>query len=222
LSSPRIRHGHARTGGLFLASAVLCVVGVAALIGSSDPGRPTTRTTSAVGTAPPPADARAPAPDATQSGSASTTKQSPPVVEDPVTGPRALPEPVTSAARRFTIAWIETDARPGGDAADDAPKRAAEFAGPGLANQLRTLPDQASRQWQQWSTAQARISAEVLRVTVPDGAPDPTSDAAWARVLFRMTVSPAIGPATTTDEQLALELHRDAAGSWRVTDLPNA
>ncbi|WP_328372940.1 hypothetical protein OG800_49365 (plasmid) [Streptomyces sp. NBC_00445] len=118
-------------------------------------------------------------------------------------------------------AWTGHDARPGRDASyNDAARRAAAHADHDLAAQLpRTTPG-TTRQWQQWSADKAQVSATITRIAVPDGAPPPSADTAWVRVRYRLTVTPATGSASATDEAVVLKLQRSTAGSWLVTALP--
>lgn len=135
----------------------------------------------------------------------------------------ALPEAVAEVAARFTTLWASHDARPGRDEAHtDASKRAAKYASADLGASLSAARPGTTRQWQEWTKRQATVTATVTKVSVPDGAPAPTSTSALARVLYRLTVTPARGKAISTMEQVALQLERDTSGQWRVVALPYA
>ncbi|MGW4894576.1 hypothetical protein ACWEQL_20220 [Kitasatospora sp. NPDC004240] len=130
---------------------------------------------------------------------------------------------MTEAARRFTLAWAMHDARTGADSSfQDAVRRAAAYTAPDLAAELAAGRPGADRVWEQWRAHQTRVTAEVIGVTIPDGAPDPTLTRALVRIHYRLTVAPSDAPPTTTEEQVALELRRGTDGTWRVTALPNA
>ena len=135
----------------------------------------------------------------------------------------AHPRNITAVARGFVLAWASHDARPGKDASyTDAAERATAYTDRALAAQLSLSTPGAARQWQQWTAARARVTADITRIAVPDGAPAPTADTAWVRVRYRLTVTPAIARATSSDEQVALKLKRSTAGAWLVTALPYA
>ncbi|MGD1220662.1 hypothetical protein AB9Q10_19785 [Streptomyces krungchingensis] len=128
------------------------------------------------------------------------------------------------AARAFTTAWASHDARPGRDTSfDDASRRAAAFAAGGLAEDLRTHTSGSAggQQWLGWRDRQVRVTVTVLRVSLPDGAPAPSEESSFARVIYKLTETPAKGSATESEEQLALKLRRSADGSWRVVEMPN-
>jgi hypothetical protein len=216
------------TAALFTGAAMLGAVGAWALYESQpthnvpEPAVVLERTASAT----PPSSDSAPSsvtPGALTSVTGDSTRPPAPGRDDEqlTSGPRFLPDEITVVAERFVVAWVAADTRPGGDAPGDSGRRAAAFAAPALAADLRQAGDAASRQWQRWAEKGARVGAQVFRVTIPDGAPDATDDTAFARVLYRMTVAPQAGPAVTTEEQVALELRRDTSGVWRVAALPN-
>ncbi|MEU0214109.1 hypothetical protein ABZ281_02935 [Streptomyces sp. NPDC006265] len=132
--------------------------------------------------------------------------------------------PIQEAARAFTTAWASHDARPGRDASfDDASRRAAAYADGDLAEDLRTHTsgNAGRQQWLNWRDSQVQVTVTILRVALPDGAPAPTEDSAFARVIYRLAETPAKGAATESEEQVALKLRRGADGSWRVVGLPN-
>lgn len=134
-----------------------------------------------------------------------------------------LPDAITTAARRFVVAWTGHDARPGHDTSfNDAAGRAAAFADKELGKQLAVNSPGSTRQWQQWTTAKAVVTAKITNVAVPDGAPAPTADTAWVKVRYRLTVTPAAGRPDSRDQQVVLKLGRVPAGSWLVTALPDA
>ncbi|WP_051715404.1 hypothetical protein [Streptomyces sp. NRRL S-475] len=127
-------------------------------------------------------------------------------------------------ARAFTTAWASHDARPGHDTAyGDASRRAAAYTDGDLAEDLRTYTSGSAggRQWQNWKDRQVQVTVTVLRVSLPDGAPAPTEDSGFARVIYKVTETPASGPAVESEEHVALKLRRIADGSWRVVGLPN-
>jgi ketosteroid isomerase-like protein len=64
------------------------------------------------------------------------------------------------------------------------------------------------------------VTVTVLRVSLPDGAPAPSEDSSFARVVYKLTEAPAKGAATESEEQVALKLRRMPDGSWRVVGLP--
>ncbi|MEV6583542.1 hypothetical protein AB0M92_35970 [Streptomyces sp. NPDC051582] len=212
------------TIALFAAAAVLAAVGVALFLGLGGSDRP----------AAPEPSARTAAPSAaatgSSSGSARPTTASPVAEpsepsESPVASePSSLPSPLQEAARAFTTAWASHDARPGRDTSfDDASRRAAAYADGDLAEDLRTHTGGSAgrRQWLNWKDRQVQVTVTVLRVSLPDGAPAPTEDSAFARVIYRLSETPATGTAVASEEQVALKLRRGADGSWRVVGLPN-
>ncbi|MBT1187891.1 hypothetical protein HET69_28870 [Streptomyces sp. CJ_13] len=128
------------------------------------------------------------------------------------------------AARAFTTAWASHDARPGRDTSfDDASRRAAAYADGDLAEDLRTHTGGSAgrQQWLNWRDRQVQVTVTVLRVSLPDGAPTPSEASGFARVIYKLTETPASGPATESEEHVALKLRRGADGSWRVVGLPN-
>ncbi|WP_240204738.1 hypothetical protein [Streptomyces actuosus] len=211
------------TIALFVAAAVLAAVGVALLLGLGGGERPagsgsaprtTAPSSAAVGNGKddtPPAEA---SPNAEPSGSHD--------VPDP--DPASVPAPVDEVARAFTTAWASHDARPGRDSSfDDASRRAAAYAAGDLAEDLRTHTSGSAgtQQWLSWKDRQVQVTVTVLRVSLPDGAPAPSEDSSFARVIYKLKESPAKGPVTESEEQVALKLRRGADGSWRVVGLPN-
>jgi hypothetical protein len=209
------------TIALFAAAAVLAAIGVALFLGLDGSDRP----------AAPASSARTAAPSAvatgSSSGSARPTTASPvaePSESPAASEPSSLPAPLQEAARAFTSAWASHDARPGRDTSfDDASRRAATYADGDLAEDLRTHTGGSAgrRQWLNWKDRQVQVTVTVLRVSLPDGAPAPSEGSAFARVIYRLTETPATGAATASEEQVALKLRRGADGSWRVMGLPN-
>ncbi|RLU82059.1 hypothetical protein CTZ27_31410 [Streptomyces griseocarneus] len=129
------------------------------------------------------------------------------------------------AARAFTLAWSGHDARPGKDASyGDASRRAAAYTAGELTTELRNRASgtAGAQQWLRWKNGQVQVTAEVLHVTLPDGAPAPTRDSGFARVIYRVTEKPATGPSVTSEQHVALKLRRGDDGTWRVVGLPNA
>jgi hypothetical protein len=146
-----------------------------------------------------------------------------PVDDIPGLGPRPLPADVATAAARFTVAWSSHDVRPGRDVSyADAADRAAEFATPALGAVLRSADARPPRVWRQWVVARAVVSVDIVRVEVPAGAPEPTSQFALARVHFQVITTPSRGVRTVADGQVALELRRGPTGGWLVSAVPNA
>lgn len=208
------------TIALFVAAAVLATVGVTLLFGLPEADRPATDST--------PVTAASSAP-AVGSGSggrrpAEASPAAEPSASPEPLGPRQVPTPVEEAARAFVTAWASHDARPGRDTSyDDASRRAATYAAGDLAEDLRTHTSgsAARQQWLSWKDHQVQIAVTVLRVSLPDGAPAPSEDSAFARVIYKLTETPAKGPAIESEGHVALKLRRGADGSWRVVGLPN-
>lgn len=147
-----------------------------------------------------------------------------PVPNGPAASPGSeLPEDIAKAAADFTAAWASHDARPGQDKDfTDAGRRASQYTSEDLGASLSAARPSTTAQWRQWTEAKASVVASVTAVSVPDGAPAPTSTSALARVFYRVTTSPASGKSTTTDSQVALLLERGHDGRWRVIALPYA
>ncbi|MEU2770749.1 MULTISPECIES: hypothetical protein [Streptomyces] len=205
---------------LFAAAAVLAAVGVALFLGIGDADR-SVSPHSAPRTAIPSA--------ATGSISGSADPATASRVAEPTEFPAAsapiqLPAPMQEAARAFTTAWASHDARPGHDTTyGDASRRAAALADGDLAEDLRSHASGSAgvRQWQDWKDRQVQVTVTVLRVSLPDGAPNPTAESGFARVLYKLTETPVSGPAVASEEHVALKLRRTADGNWRVVGLPN-
>ncbi|MEU7075735.1 hypothetical protein AB0B30_37275 [Streptomyces narbonensis] len=217
----RARAAQRGTIVLFATAAVLAAVGVALLLGHGGSEHPGTSSSTSRKTAP-----SAPA-GGNGSGDPRSAESSPgagPAESPEALDPKPVPAPAEDAARAFVTAWASHDARPGRDASfDDASRRAAAYAAGDLAEDLRThISGRATgQQWQSWKNHQVQVTAKVLRVSLPDGAPAPGEDSCFARVIFKVTESPASGPATESEDHVALKLRRGADGSWRVVGLPN-
>jgi hypothetical protein len=144
------------------------------------------------------------------------------------TGPAAtegaeLPKDVAKVAADFATAWASHDARPGKDKSySDAGKRAAAFTSEDLGAAISADRPSTASLWRQWTAEKATVTATVLKVSIPDGAPAPTSTTALARVLYRLTEAPEKGKASSDTKQVALQLERGADGKWRVIALPYA
>ncbi|MEV6956542.1 hypothetical protein [Streptomyces sp. NPDC051183] len=147
-----------------------------------------------------------------------------PVPEGPAASEGAeLPADIAKAAADFTAAWASHDARPGKDAAyTDAGKRASAYASPDLGASISTARPSTNSLWQQWTREKTTVTATVLKVSVPDGAPAPTATTALARVVYRLTTAPEKGQAASDTKQVALQLERGTDGTWRVIALPYA
>ncbi|GGT28057.1 hypothetical protein GCM10010271_35070 [Streptomyces kurssanovii] len=208
------------TIALFAASAVLATVGVALLFGFRGAERPT-----AIPSAP---TTSAPAAEAAGQGAASASPDPSSPETEPsesvvAAGPSPVAAPMHEVARAFTVAWASHDARPGGDTSyDDASRRAAAFAEREFAEDLRTHTSGSAggRQWLSWSERQVQVTAAVLRVSLPDGAPAPTQDSGFVRVVYKVTETPAQGSPTESEQHVALKLRRGDDGTWRVAGLP--
>ncbi|MCL3998902.1 hypothetical protein [Streptomyces lavenduligriseus] len=217
----RARRG---TIALFAASAVLAVVGAALLLGTGGSERPatsalvpTTATSSlgAPGRGSPARHVPSPAPAAASSSSAPSVMPA---------EPRPVPQAVQDAARAFVVTWASHDARPGKDTSyDDASRRAADHAAGDLAQDLRTRTSGSAgaQQWRRWKSGRVQVTASVQRVSLPDGAPAPTQDSGFARVLYTVTQKPAAGAPTKSEQHVALKLRRGGDGIWRVVGLPD-
>jgi len=221
------RQRRPRTAGtvaLLAASALLACVGIALLTHKpSSAPRPTAAPTAATTRATSSTEPSNSAPSRVAAAPSSSTSPFPSPAGDDAPSVAPVSEDVAAAARRFVLAWTGHDARPGKDGSyDDAARRAGAYVSKDLAEQLTTASAGSARQWQQWTQAQALVTPEISRVAVPDGAPAPTADTAWVRVWYRLTVTPAAGKPTGTDEQVALKLQRSQAGTWLVAALPDA
>ncbi|MFC5148995.1 hypothetical protein [Streptomyces aureoversilis] len=138
--------------------------------------------------------------------------------------PQGLPQPIAEAAKRFVTAWASHDARPGKDRDySDAADRAAAEATADFAARLRAKTGSAgAHQWQQWQTNRTRVTTDFTRTTVPDGAPAPTTDTAYVRVLYTRTTAPEHAEPVASPQQVALRLERGTDGRWRAAGMPNA
>ncbi|WP_225887617.1 hypothetical protein [Streptomyces canus] len=206
----------AGTIALFVAAAVLAVLGVALLVTPADTSpsdgaiaAPSTTNRAIPATEEEPAS---PQPSATAPSSTSPTPST--------TSTAALPPEAADVAREFTIAWASHDARRD-TSFSDAGGRAAAYASGDLATDLRETNTRSAHQWQEWKATGTRVTAKVTGVELPDGAPAPSNHLAYARVFYDLVVAPEKKAAQHSREQLALELRQDSSG-WRVTALPNA
>ncbi|MER7043674.1 hypothetical protein [Streptomyces jumonjinensis] len=123
-------------------------------------------------------------------------------------------------ATAFTLAFVQHDARAGGDRSfATAGVRAAKFASGELAKALpQERPGQAAP-WAALRAEQAVTTAEITSVVVPDGAPPPTATSALVRVAYTLTTTPVAGAPRKERDHLALRLEPTPDG-WRVTALP--
>ncbi|WP_055534336.1 hypothetical protein [Streptomyces graminilatus] len=214
----RARRG---TFALFTAAAALGVLGVALLLtgsGGSEHAEPPAAPNSSSHHA---GSRRAVSstPRTTASRPTAETSQTS-LAEAPV----SLPAPMQKAARDFTIAWASHDARPGRDTSyDDASSRAAAYTAGDLAADLRARRSgtAAGQQWREWTERRVQVTCSVVQVSLPDGAPAPTRDGGFARVIYRVTEKPTSGPSTESVANVALKLRREG-GTWRVVGLPDA
>ncbi|MEU5545150.1 hypothetical protein AB0G85_22555 [Streptomyces sioyaensis] len=123
-------------------------------------------------------------------------------------------------ARAFAAAYVQHDARDGGDRSyADAGARAAKYAAGELVEVLAQNRVGQDAPWAALRAEQAKQTAKITSVVVPDGAPAVTPSFALIRVGYALTTSPKSGPARHSSEQLALRLERTADG-WRVAALP--
>lgn len=211
------------TIALFVAAAVLAVFGVSLLLAGRGAEGPTvsgsamTTPSSSAG-----ATDHNPGPASLPAASPAAGQSSP---QPAPSKPTLVPAPIQEAARAFAIAWASHDARPGGDASyDDASRRAAARASDALAEDLRsrTTGSAGRTQWEDWKKRQVLVTVTVLRVSLPDGAPAPTKEVGFARVVYKVTEKPAKRPAVDTEQHVALKLRRGIDGTWRVVGLPHA
>ncbi|MEN3357442.1 MAG: hypothetical protein V7637_1424 [Mycobacteriales bacterium] len=135
----------------------------------------------------------------------------------------ALAKAPADTARAYALTVNTHDARPGKDAGFiDSYVHARPYVSP----QLYTLISAPSRRgdylWAGWVKLHATVTAEVVRVAVPDGAPAPTATSAHVRVQFRQLVTPHVAgaraPAPTLDA-VSLVVTRNSDGHWLVTQL---
>lgn len=194
----RQRHpGAAGTVALLVGSALLGGLGLYLL---------------ADGPSSPPPSISAPSTSAPALPSRSSADASPALREGEAS-PAAVPEAIEEVARHFVLAWSGHE----DSSYADATRRAASYASADLAEQLTT---HAAVSGYQWEHQDAPIAVEIRGISVPDGAPAPTTDTAWVRVRYQSSVTSAMGRINKTDEQVTLKLQRDLADTWRVTALP--
>lgn len=133
---------------------------------------------------------------------------------------KALPTDVKKAARAFTAAYAQHDARDGGDRSyADAGARAAKYATGELVEVLAQKRPGQEAPWNALRSEQAKQTVKITSVVVPDGAPAVTPSSALVRVGYTLTTTPKSGPARKSSEQLAIRLEHTANG-WRVAALP--
>ncbi|MEU5421429.1 hypothetical protein [Streptomyces sp. NPDC020667] len=208
----------AGTIALFAAAVLFAVLGIALLAAPRSTGKPAPLPAPAAGTSsahPSVSQAAPPAPAA--SGNPGPASQ-------PAAVPQGLPQPVAEAAKRFVTAWASHDARPGKDHDySEAADRAAAEATADFAARLRAKTGTAgAHQWEQWQATRTRVTADVTRTAVPDGAPAPTTDTAYVRVLYTLTTAPEHAEPVARPQQVALRLERGTDGRWRAAGMPNA
>jgi hypothetical protein len=111
------------------------------------------------------------------------------------------------------------DARPGKDRTfTDSYRRTQRYVTPELFTVIGADSRRGDYEWSQWTKEQAVVSVQVVAVGVPDGAPAPTADQAYARVQFRQLIKPSAGAERTTDGAVNLLLSRTSDG-WLVSEL---
>ncbi|MEV4506646.1 hypothetical protein [Streptomyces klenkii] len=209
------------TAALYTGAALFAVLGIALLFAPWHDSTPAPRPAPAPSTSPalpaPPQGASPSTPAPAKSEGQQRSSESAAI-------PRQLPQPIAEAANRFVIAWASHDARPGKDHDySDAADRAAAEATADFAARLRGRTGSAgSHQWQKWQAMRARVTAEITRTTVPDGAPGPSTETAYARVLYTLTTTPEGGQPVARPQQVALRLERGADGRWRAAGMPSA
>ncbi|MFE7114825.1 hypothetical protein ACFU99_05300 [Streptomyces sp. NPDC057654] len=162
------------------------------------------------------------APHATHpsSVSAGIAKSTPTAKPSAPAARNGLPEDLVKVARSFTAAFVQHDARDGHDRAfADAGARAAAYASGELVGVLPQRRPGQDAPWTALREERAKVTARIVSVRVPDGAPAAAPDAALVRVAYTLTTTPTSGPARRSDEQLALRLEHTSDG-WRVTALP--
>ncbi|GAA3083066.1 hypothetical protein ACFQ0X_22050 [Streptomyces rectiviolaceus] len=131
-----------------------------------------------------------------------------------------MPKDVEHAARAFTTAYAQHDARDGKDSSyADAGARAARLAAGELAGVLAQKRPSQDAAWAALRAEKARQTVKITSAVVPDGAPAVTKSSALVRVGYTLTTTPKAGHADRSNEQLALRLEQTPDG-WRVTALP--
>ncbi|MFJ6705644.1 MULTISPECIES: hypothetical protein [unclassified Streptomyces] len=136
------------------------------------------------------------------------------------TSPARLPHDVERAARAFTVAYAEHDARDGADSSyAEAGARAARLASGELAGVLAQKRPSQDAAWAALRAEKDRQTAKITAAVVPDGAPAVTASSALVRVSYTLTTTPKSGHPRSSSEQLALRLEHTSTG-WRVTALP--
>ncbi|MFE4633115.1 hypothetical protein ACFRJ1_07015 [Streptomyces sp. NPDC056773] len=127
---------------------------------------------------------------------------------------------MATAARSFTIAYAQHDARDGKDTSySQAGARAAKLATGELVEILAQQREGQEAPWAALRAEQATQTVKVESVVTPDGAPAADASSALVRVGYTLTTTPISGPARASSEQIALRLDHTADG-WRVGALP--
>jgi hypothetical protein len=148
----------------------------------------------------------------------------------PAPGPtvRQRSEPVLAKApadmaRAYVLTVNTHDARPGKDAGFiDSYVRARPYVSPQLYSLISAPSRRGDYLWAGWVTLHATITAETVRIAVPDGAPAPTATSAHVRVQFRQLITPHVAgahaPAPALDA-VSLVVTKGSDGHWLVTQL---
>ncbi|MDT0459176.1 hypothetical protein RM550_26245 [Streptomyces sp. DSM 41527] len=131
-----------------------------------------------------------------------------------------MPRDVERAARAFTTAYAEHDARDGHDQSYvDAGARAAKLASGELVSVLRQTRPSQDAPWAALRAEKARQTVRITSVVPPDGAPAVSGSSGLARVGYTLTTIPRSGQVRRSSEQLVVRLRHISEG-WRVTALP--
>jgi hypothetical protein len=162
-----------------------------------------------------------PIPTTTETELPATTGPAPPAAGPPRTQP-ALAKAQVDVAARYVVTANSHDARPGKDSTFiDSYRRTRSYVTPSLLAQITAPSRRGDYLWGQWARQQARVTAAVLGVAVPDGAPLPTATTAYVRVQFRQVVTPTVagGQAETTSSSISLIVTKGQGGTWLVSRL---
>lgn len=156
-----------------------------------------------------------------RSASPESTETYAPPASRPASPSRSdVPPDAERTARAFTAAYAEHDARDGHDTSyADASTRAAKLGSGELVGILSQKGPSQDAPWAALRAKQARQTAKVTSVVVPDGAPAFSRSSGLVRVAYILTTTPKSGQARHSSEQLALRLEH-GSGGWRVTALP--
>lgn len=133
-----------------------------------------------------------------------------------------LPDGAGQVAREYVTTTGSHDARDGGDTDyADSYQRAESLVTPEVFADFERADQAGDQQWTEWRADQATVEVRVDRVAVPDGAPAPTDDTAYARVRFTQVVTPSTGDGTATEipGEITMIVTRQADGRWLVSDL---